>query len=191
MTRSLRLLALVIGFAPVFAMPQGARASLIGDTVNCASTGPLICTPASAVVADPTPEFTLLLGGPVFDLNIGAATVLLTNTFPITLGLTPTVVTLSSLSDTSQGAVIGFTFDFSDVGTFTASNVSFTADSLSLDLTNTGLWTVGQDAQITLLFANEGDPEPTPSVPEPSTVMLLAAGLAGAGVTARRKNRGG
>lgn len=184
MTRSLRILALVIGFALVLAMPLGARASLIGDTVNCAVVGSLICAPPSAVVAaDPPPEFALLLGTPVFDLDIGATTVLLTNTVAVGIGGSSTLVTLSSLSDTPQGNVIGFTFDFSNVAEFAASDVSFTADSLSMELSST-TWSPGQAAKITLLFSNET--ESTPGVPEPSTLVVLALGLVGAGLTARR-----
>jgi hypothetical protein len=161
---------------------MAARASLIGDTVNCSATGGLTCNPASAVVGA-GPEFTVDLGTPVFDLDIGANTVLLTNTTGLTVGSSPSVVTLSSLGNTSQGAVIGATLTSSDEGTFTQSDVSFTADTLLLDLTSTGPWSPGEDALITLLFAQE----PGPGVPEPSTLLLLVAALSGLSLSSRLK----
>jgi hypothetical protein len=180
MTRWLRLLTLVAS-STALALPVAAKASLIGDTVDCSATGGLICAPPSAVVsALPPPEFTLALGTPVFNVDIGSATVLLVNTVAVGVGGSSTVVSLTSLGNTSQGAVIGATLDFSDVGTFTQGDVSFTADSLLLDLTSTS-WAAGQDAQITLLFANEpgSGPGPTPGLPEPSTLVLLIGALLG------------
>jgi len=97
----LAALASVVGLGALVPLPTGAKASLIGDTVDCDMQPNNIwsCNQASAVVAAGGPEFTLDLNQTTrFHVDVGVSSVLLTWVAAggFTLGASD-VFTLSSL----------------------------------------------------------------------------------------------
>ena len=180
----MRTIRVVLAGAVVI-FSSAAQASLIGDTASCnfnSATNSLICSTPTAVVG-PGSEFTLNLvpgGTPRFDINIGASSIgigLLGGGIT-TFGSATQILTLASLDDDSGGDIVGIA-NFAPTGTtgVTASDVSFTAHSVSFNFSNSG-WVDTASASFDLVIGR---------VPEPMSLALLATGLAALGFTRRRR----
>lgn len=154
-----------------------AHASLLGQTADCdmQPNGSFwSCSPASNTVTDPGIEFQLnLVGNPFFSIDIGASSVLLTLISGGGLGMgAGEVLTLSGLD-----GILGASLNFSQSAGFDASDISFTANSLTLLLNNSS-WSPGQQALIDLTVAR---------VPEPASLALLGLGLVAVALSRRRR----
>ena len=167
---------LSVTFTIMLAGAPIANASLIGQVANCDMQPGVIwsCNPTSNTVTDPGIEFQLnLSGNPFFSVDLGASSVLLTliSSGGLSMGAGE-VLTLSGLDN-----ILGATLNFSQSAGFIASDISFTANSLTLVL-NGSFWTPGQQALVDVVVA---------SVPEPATLALLVLGLAAATLSRRRR----
>jgi hypothetical protein len=76
--------------------------------------------------------------------------------------------------DSSAGDISGVSVVTFGVSGIEASDLSFTAHSVTIDVSNSGQWDPGDNAIISLTFANA-------PVPMPPTVVLLAFAVAGLG----------
>jgi hypothetical protein len=137
------------------------------------------CSPTSATVGAGAEFSLLLLGDPFFAVDLGSETIKLTLISSGSLGMgAGEVLTLSDLDWLpTPGMIVGFTLDFSDSSDFTASDISFGPDSVTMVL-NGSSWSPGQMAQITLDVSH---------VPEPAVLVLL---VIGSGVLAAFRLRG-
>lgn len=176
MKRLLACLALIT----VAVLPATAKASLIGDTVNCTFTAEIptaACAPPSAVVIEPGSEFVFTLLGVTWTADIGAATILLTGDPDTTFATGSIVDLLLSSLNSSGGPIVGFTVDIDEVAGMDASNVSTGPDFASFDFQGS-VWDEGDRFQITLQFAGQ-------SVSEPATLFLVAVSLLGLALSRR------
>ena len=169
--------------AAVLTFSSAAQASLIGDTVTCsfAGTGATCSTP-SAVVLPAAPEFTINNPTPLFTIDIGASSITISLDVPrttVTFGSLSQVLTLGSLDDPA-GDIIGIAnFTTALTTGIAASDVSFTADSVSFTFTNSG-WQSGSVAAFDVVFTGA-------AVPEPSSLGLIGLAVGLLGVIRRRK----
>src|SRR5664279_3939392 len=116
-----------------------ARASFVGDTATCSDTAFGACLPAgSAVVTDPGVEFYQYVG--LLSVDVLGSAIELSNPEDFGLDLqhagTLTIGNLHWLG--SPRDIVGFVItSISGVANLDASDLSFGADSVSINLTNT------------------------------------------------------
>ncbi len=181
--KSLRIYATIAiaAIAGVFSSPSGA--SLLGDTVSCSITPTpfWICTAPTAVVG-PGNEFELELPGSPssfgFFVDLGAFSIAVASNEDNTFGLGANeLLTLSSLD--AGGAIIGIAnFSSSLVTNIDASDVTFTSDSVTINIDSGAFWSPGSSLSFDLVIQ---------AVPEPGTLGALLIGLAGLGAARRRR----
>jgi hypothetical protein len=180
-------------------------ASLLGVTVDCAVTGTsgdacadhpgqLFGTPASATVVSPGVEFfTWILGiGNLFSIDLDSDTITISLDSPgggvsgVMFGPASGYTLVLSKLDDSVGPLQSFSLaTFGNVNGFTTSAISLSADSVSVlfsgisfDFPHDPSIDVPPSAVITLMAR---------AVPEPATLALLGAGLAGIGFSRRKR----
>ena len=165
--------------AAVLTFSSATQATLIGDTVTCSfSGGGITCSAPSAVVAPVVPEFTLDGGPPIFSVNLEASSISITALINTANGGGISLA-LGSLDDDSGGNIVGIAnFATSNTTGISASDVSFTAHSVTFDLSNS---TFDGSASFDLVIARPA------AAPEPAPLALLAVGLAALGAIRRRK----
>jgi hypothetical protein len=83
------------------------------------------------------------------------------------------------------GEIIGIANFMSTDAGFAASAISFTADSITIDISALA---VTADWSFDIVVQHAVDPGQT-EIPEPSALAILSLGLAGLGVVRRRKSR--
>ncbi len=165
----------------LFAVAGFANAGLIGDTVGCEQIGAgssFSCNTPSAVVGAGN-EFNLGEGFIEVDISDSIVDLL----FPSSGSLGATVFVLSDLDWSLPGfALSGVSIiEQSGITGFDLSDLSFTADSLTVDLIDTD-YTGQAFAQIGLQFTNPA------AVPAPATLALFGLGLAGFALVRRKRS---
>lgn len=167
---------ILIGLALLGLSVSSANAMLIGDTVDCATTGPSWgCAPLSAVVTDPGSEFDIQLRGfSSMDVDITDNSL----NFDILLGV-GNIFGLGPLSILNiDSEIIGFQFN-TDIAGMNASRLSFTTSAFLIDFD--GLSTqAGEFLDIELAFVS--------AVPVPAAIWLFGTALIGfVGLSRRRQ----
>ncbi|MBI5256203.1 MAG: PEP-CTERM sorting domain-containing protein [Burkholderiales bacterium] len=160
-----------------------AVAGLVGDTVGCSITPtPLwVCTTPTAVVGAGV-EFELELpqapGSFGFGVDIGNASIRIASNEDNIFGLGANELLV--LSGLDAGApIIGITnLTVSGVSVLSANSITWTADSVTIDLNHGAQWDVGSFVSFDLITAN---------VPEPGSLALGGLALAALGWTRRRR----
>lgn len=190
MTRLVRGLAVsVAALVVLLDVPRAAEASLIGDSVTCSTVQiPFqlfhCFSPTATVTAGPAPEF--IVGFPLtneltFSVDVAAASITVEALGNLgSLGEEWTMI-FGDL-DSSAGDIVGVGLVTSGgVVGLDASDVSFTAHSVTINPNHTDLWDLGDTAVISLIFENAAP------VAAPTTLLLVAAGLVGVGAWRRRR----
>lgn len=161
---------------------SSSQASLMGDTVTCASSmlsG--LCVPIAGGVVGAGPEF-----GGFLLTDVGVSSISVTNLGagnpdgPGAIGFgIGEAITLASLDD-SAGDIVGIS-NFTTVGTtgIAASDVSFTAHSITFDIGGS-FWALNAFASFDLVVRPSG-------VAEPGSLALLGLGAVGLALARRRK----
>ncbi|WP_245306199.1 VPLPA-CTERM sorting domain-containing protein [Roseovarius aestuariivivens] len=165
---------------------SGAQAATLqGDTVSCGivSTGPWSCSTSTALVGMGS-EFTLqFFGNDLFSVDIAASSIRLDFVSGSLGAGAGELLTFSDLDFTPASNIVGIgNFQTTALFGVQASDVSFTADSVSFDFNGTD-WRNGQFVSFDLVTAQTG------VVPLPAGLPLLLAGLGGLGLLARRKRK--
>jgi hypothetical protein len=156
---------------------SAAKASLIGDTVGCdqVGSGKFSCSPSTATVVDPGVEFQLGPAGLSFSVDFRANDVLITNTASSNQRLGGTILDLTDLTNAFTGASLLSTSGVTGLG---ASVVSFSAGTVVVDMRDgLGVYLPGATIDVAL--------NPAAAVPEPASLTLLVAALAGLTMVAR------
>jgi hypothetical protein len=181
------LLAVALAVGPV----TSAEASLIGDTVQAEQLDPVALAvfvstgqkTASAMVSTGGPEFQLEFNNAViFEFDIDAESIKISAPNTITFVLDD--IEFSDLDWVGQlGKITDVSIQSSsNVNGFSLSNISFTDDSVRVDLFDTDWFTSNGEASVTLsLQTTHAD------LPEPATLAMLSLGLLGASYAKRRR----
>lgn len=186
MCRVFRVIAnsarVMVAFGLILAIQDGtANASLVGDTVSCSDTVFNACTPASAVVGAGI-EFSQYIS--YINIDLTGSQLILSNSQPTTsIDLAfAGVLTLSDLNWIGLPAafVSGFAINtISGVANLTAADLSYTADSVSIDLNQT-IFDVLSSVTFDIFFS-------TTTVPEPSAIALFSFALVGLVIAMKRR----
>ena len=166
-------------------LSSAANATLIGDTMACSTTNPFVgCNQNNALVVDPGSEFIIdfntntafVFSG--LSVDVGGTTIRLVSIS--NLGFAPgtgSTVTIGDLDWVGQaGTIVDFGFEQQNVVNVldalpTMSDITLGADFVTVNL-DSSFWEFGESILITLVTNHT-------SVPEPSTLGLLGAGLLG------------
>ncbi len=179
MTKSKMADARVLGslLLAISALSAESHASLITDTVTCSATASGVCDTPSAVVGAGV-EFSVdfVSGAVLMDVDIGAESISVTNTGPSRVGsfAAGETITLADLDWVGQpgGFIVGIeNFFTSGTGGMVVSDVTFTGDSVTIDVDSGASWDIGGLVSFDLVTRH--------GVPEPGSVALLALGLLG------------
>jgi hypothetical protein len=152
---------------------------LTGQTLGASGTHPIL--PSTAVVTGDAVEFSSLVNLTILDIDfLEWGQVLVTRRDALGPGIPGNVALTFSDVNATIPEIVGFKlFDAFGISGMTQSDLSFTADSVTMQLGDT---TWGSSSQLVaqVIFA-EG------KVPEPATLALLGVGLAAIGAVRRRK----
>ena len=170
---------LVIGISALLASAP-ALAQFTGDTVNGTYKYPdntTVFINLGNQVVSPTATFTFLTGTPNTTAAVGASTITLSfsGTGDFT-GATFNGVTITDLTDSD---IIGVELGSSNVAGFDASRLSFTSNSVSLNLASLST-TSDSSIVANVLFSSS-------AVPELSTWVMMLVGFGGIGMAMRRR----
>jgi hypothetical protein len=193
MTRIVRGLAVSVAALAILlpGAPRAAEASLIGDSVTCTYSSPLLqlktCLSPTAIVGAGV-EFevgNIFEGNPSsdFTVDLAASSITLTTT---TLGGhgfgSAGLHAVFGDLDSSLGDIVDVSVSVNGAFGIDASDVGFTADSVTINLDNS-LWTVGDNVVISLIFENAA------TVPVPTTLFLLGSVVTGLGAVRAWRRR--
>lgn len=172
---------LAIGISALLASAP-ALAQFTGDTVNGTYKYPdntTVFINLGNQVVSPTATFTFLTGTPNTTAVVGASTITLSfsGTGDFT-GATFNGVTITDLTDSD---IIGVELGSSNVAGFDASRLSFTSNSVSLNLASLST-TSDSSIVANVLFAAS-------AVPELATWAMMLIGFGGIGLAMRRGRR--
>jgi hypothetical protein len=153
-----------------------AQASLVGNTVSCASTGFFTgCSPSNATVGAGV-EFDVLspVGGYHWSVDIGANSVVFTDLAPGSSSGGHGVVFLTGF----DAPILGISnFATNATSGITTSDVTFTSTSITIDAQNSS-WSSNQFISFNVVTAD---------IPEPASLALVGLALVGLGVSRSRK----
>ena len=168
--RRLRVVFLGSLLMASFLVSVSARAALVGDSVTCSYTFSVrACDPSMATVIDPGVEFAL---GSQLQVDIDETSITISQvagTFGLTTGEMLTIGDMQwSMSPQSviTGVTLGTITEL--VSQPTQEALSFTMDSVTIDLSGTGAWRTGSSIEILVSHV---------LVPVPAAVWLFASAL--------------
>jgi hypothetical protein len=171
----------VLGIA-MLATSVPAMAQFTGDTVNGTYYFPNNSTVFSNQgnqTVSPSAMFTFLTGIPNVTATVGASTISLS--FDASGTFTVASFNGLTITDLTDSDIVGVLLGSTNVAGFDASRLSFTSNSVSLNLQ--GLQTTSQSSIIAnVSFAGA-------AVPEPATWAMMLVGFAGIGYTLRRRKK--